>query len=283
MSRLRRRSPWRPRRSRRAPRETQMARPNVFTIPAGVRFLDTLVGALLDGRLITGFDAGAPFALADTTIYLPTRRAARAIRESFLRHLGRPLLLPRIRTLGDLDEDEAAIAGLDGPRIPARRLRIGAPTDPNPAGARVVRATGAASCGAAGRGVDRAGVPGRRGTSRRTRLPASWTRWARTRRHGVGLREKVPADLARYWDITLDVPADRHGGLAQHLNERGMIDPGTRRDLTDSPRGGAAFPRRARALRSSGRVPPARCRPPPRSLPRSRGSRMAPWSSRVST
>ena len=95
-----------------------MARPNVFTIPAGVRFLDTLVGALLDGRLITGVDAGAPFALADTTIYLPTRRAARAIRESFLRHLGRPLLLPRIRTLGDLDEDEAAIAGLDGPEFP---------------------------------------------------------------------------------------------------------------------------------------------------------------------
>ena len=52
-----------------------------------------------------------PFALADVTLYLPTRRAARAIRESFLDQLGRPLLLPRIRTLGDIDEDDLASDG----------------------------------------------------------------------------------------------------------------------------------------------------------------------------
>ncbi len=85
-----------------------MERRNVFTIPPGAPFLDTLVEALLDGRLIEDFRPAEPFALADVTLYLPTRRSARAIRARFLARLGRPLLLPRIRTLGDIDEDEAS-------------------------------------------------------------------------------------------------------------------------------------------------------------------------------
>src|SRR5687767_176523 len=96
-----------------------MQHPNVFTIPPGAPFLDTLVGALLDGKLIEGFRVDDPFALADVTLYLPTRRAARAIRERFLAHLGRPLLLPKIRTLGDIDEDESATLDLDTPELPA--------------------------------------------------------------------------------------------------------------------------------------------------------------------
>src|SRR5260370_172843 len=96
-----------------------MGPPNVFTIPPSVPFLDALVAALLDGRLIPGFDPRAPFALADTTIYLPTRRAARAIRESFLARLGRPLLLPRIRTLGDFDEDEPSLLEPEAADLPA--------------------------------------------------------------------------------------------------------------------------------------------------------------------
>ena len=93
---------------------------NVFTIPAGAPFLDTLVGAILDGRLTPGIAAGDPFALADVTLYLPTRRAARAIRESLLTTFGRPLLLPKIRTLGDIDEDEAEPAA-EGARNCRRR------------------------------------------------------------------------------------------------------------------------------------------------------------------
>ena len=114
-------APSRPRtrRSRPAPREAgRCAAPNVFTIPPGAPFLDTLVAALLDGRLIAGFRADDPFALADVTLYLPTRRAARAIRERFLARLGRPLLLPQIRTLGDIDEDEAELLDLDAAELP---------------------------------------------------------------------------------------------------------------------------------------------------------------------
>ena len=58
------------------------------------------------------------FDLADVTLYLPTRRAARAIRETFLRRLGPAVLLPKIRTLGDLDEDEAAILDLGTAELP---------------------------------------------------------------------------------------------------------------------------------------------------------------------
>ncbi len=45
-------------------------------------------------------------ALADVTIYLPTRRAARSIAEIFARAAGGAALLPDFRPLGDVDEDE---------------------------------------------------------------------------------------------------------------------------------------------------------------------------------
>ena len=49
-----------------------------------------------------------PLVLPLTTIYLPTRRAARGLREAFLAESGgQALLLPRIRALGDPDEEEA--------------------------------------------------------------------------------------------------------------------------------------------------------------------------------
>src|SRR6185312_7042860 len=46
------------------------------------------------------------FALPETIIYLPTRRAARTFGEAFARVLGGAALLPQFRALGDADEDE---------------------------------------------------------------------------------------------------------------------------------------------------------------------------------
>lgn len=87
-----------------------MSRPapaRVFSIPAGIPFLDTLAGALLDGTLVPGFRPGGdPLALADATIYVPTRRAARALRSIFVERCeGRAAILPTVRPLGDIDED----------------------------------------------------------------------------------------------------------------------------------------------------------------------------------
>ncbi|WP_421915016.1 double-strand break repair protein AddB [Mesorhizobium sp.] len=82
----------------------------VFSIPPGAPFLPTLAEALLGGRLVPGFSFdGDPLALADVTIYVPTRRAARALRGVFVDLLGgRSAILPVIRPLGEFDEDEAA-------------------------------------------------------------------------------------------------------------------------------------------------------------------------------
>ena len=67
-----------------------------------------------------------PLATARGLILLPTRRAARALAEAFLRASGgRSLLLPRITALGALDEAPLALAGaLDLPPAvePAHRL-----------------------------------------------------------------------------------------------------------------------------------------------------------------
>src|SRR5689334_13012758 len=87
-------------------------RPRVFTIPAAVPFLPTLIEALKDGRLIGGFpDPADPLALSHATLFLPTRRACALAREAFLDVLKKDAaVLPRIVPLGDIDEDELAFA-----------------------------------------------------------------------------------------------------------------------------------------------------------------------------
>jgi ATP-dependent helicase/nuclease subunit B len=89
------------------------ARPRVFTIPPSAPFLPTLARAMLAGDLPTpGGRKPDPLSLPQATIYLPTRRAVRALREAFLEVSGgKAVLLPSIRTLGDPDEDAAIIFG----------------------------------------------------------------------------------------------------------------------------------------------------------------------------
>ncbi len=83
------------------------ATPRVASIPPGVPFLDTLVDELLSGRLVPGIpDSSDPLALARATILLPTRRAVRALSDVFLARGGPALLLPRMRPIGETDEDE---------------------------------------------------------------------------------------------------------------------------------------------------------------------------------
>ncbi|MDP3407529.1 double-strand break repair protein AddB [Bosea sp. (in: a-proteobacteria)] len=85
---------------------------NLFTIPAGAPFLDVLAQAMLAGRFGAVHDPDDPAAIARTTLYLPTRRAARAFAACLSDKLdGRPLLLPRIMPLGDVDEAETALIG----------------------------------------------------------------------------------------------------------------------------------------------------------------------------
>src|ERR1700749_3161236 len=84
----------------------------VFSVPVSVPFLRSVIAALLDGRLVDGFEArNHPEKLAQATLYLPTRRAGRMAREIFLDELkADAAVLPRIVALGDIDEDELAFA-----------------------------------------------------------------------------------------------------------------------------------------------------------------------------
>ena len=93
----------------------------VFSIPFGVSFLDALTDALLEGPLGALIDfAGDPLTLAQATLYVPTRRAGRALAAKLAERLrGRTTVLPRIVPLGETDAlelswlaDPSADAGL---------------------------------------------------------------------------------------------------------------------------------------------------------------------------
>lgn len=74
--------------------------PSVWTIAAGTPFARTLVQGLLDRF---GND---PLTLADVTLLLPNRRAARTVQSEFLRAVdARATLLPKLSVLGEDDED----------------------------------------------------------------------------------------------------------------------------------------------------------------------------------
>ncbi len=82
----------------------QRATPCLYNIPAGTSFADALAGGLLSrwSEDLLG--------LSRVTLLLPTRRACRTLQEAFLRaSAGRPLLLPRLMPLGDLDAEELAL------------------------------------------------------------------------------------------------------------------------------------------------------------------------------
>lgn len=81
----------------------------LYTIPPDVSFVDALAAGVLARY---GAD---PVTLAGLTILLPNRRACRSLRDAFLRKSdGKPLLLPAIRPIGDVDED-ALLLGINAP------------------------------------------------------------------------------------------------------------------------------------------------------------------------
>lgn len=89
----------------------------VYTIAPGLSFVDVLAAGLLERA---GHD---PLRLSEATVLLPTRRAIRALKDAFLKHVGEEgqggaLLLPRLLALGDLDEEELILSGGLGAEIP---------------------------------------------------------------------------------------------------------------------------------------------------------------------
>ncbi len=87
--------------------DSEKAYPNLYNIAAGQDFLTALARGLYDEATRT--DLFGPCDLGDIRLLLPTRRAARQLANAFIdiaEAQGRDaVLLPRIETLGDLDDE----------------------------------------------------------------------------------------------------------------------------------------------------------------------------------
>ncbi|MBV8535800.1 MAG: double-strand break repair protein AddB [Alphaproteobacteria bacterium] len=185
----------------------------VFNIPTGVAFLDALAEGILSR------DGDSPLALSRVTVLLPTRRACRALRDAFLRRTeGRPTLLPRLRPVGDVDDDELAIAGDEGgldlaPSIPPlRRLLV------------LARAILA---------LERAA--GERTPPQAVDLAAELARLldqVQTERLGFARLEKlVPEEHAEHWRRTIKFLEILTENWPKILETEGGLDPTERRNL----------------------------------------------------
>ncbi len=94
-----------------------MAR-RVFTIAPGAPFLASFVEALLADEIIPDFSRLAPLDVAQTTIYVPTQRAKRALAVEFARIVDKPaLILPRILPLGGMEDENAALLEPGDPQL----------------------------------------------------------------------------------------------------------------------------------------------------------------------
>ncbi|QHO73177.1 double-strand break repair protein AddB [Bradyrhizobium sp. CCBAU 051011] len=202
----------------------------IFSVPLSVPFLRTVIAALVDGRLVGGFEARKdPLNLARATLYLPTRRAGRLAREIFLDELKTDAaILPRIVALGDIDEDELAfaegseqfsgVAPLDiPPRLGEleRRLTLAhlvAAWAKSPVSAPLVVGGPASTLALAGdlaRLMDDMVTRG-----------VAWE----------ALDRLVPDQFDKYWQHSLEFLRIARKAWPEHLKEIGRIEPAERRD-----------------------------------------------------
>jgi ATP-dependent helicase/nuclease subunit B len=203
----------------------------VFSVPLSVPFLRSVIAALIDGRLVDGFEArNNPAQLADATLYLPTRRAMRVAREVFLEELDRDAaVLPRIVALGDIDEDELTFAD------ETEQLSGRAPLDiPPKLGELERRLTLARLVAAWAKGEVLAPlVVG--GPASTLALASDLARLIDDMvTRGVdwnALDGLVPDQLDQYWQHSLQFLKIARESWPNHLAEIGKIEPAARRDL----------------------------------------------------
>ncbi|MCX7353616.1 MAG: double-strand break repair protein AddB [Alphaproteobacteria bacterium] len=192
--------------------------PHVFSIPAGVPFLDALARGLLAEF------AGKPEALSQVRIFLPTRRSVRTLSEAFLRQSeGAALLLPRLTPLGDVDADDLLLTasedeGFEGAELPPalpemrRRLLL----------ARLIET------------FERRTTGQKRGADHALRLAAELARLldrVETERLGFDrLASLVPAEYAAHWRVTLDFLRIVTEHWPAVLDAENAFDPAQRRN-----------------------------------------------------
>ena len=204
--------------------------PNVFTIPGTSPFLETLHEALVAGRLIDNWDPEDPLAWSDLTILVPTRRAGRAFRDLFLqRSRSEAVILPRIRPIGDVDEDlpeletddadpaiKPAISNFDR-HLGLTKLVMGwtRALQGKPGAAAPIRVP-ASPADAAWLAQDLAALMDQVATEE-----VPWS----------GLHDLVPDDHAAYWQLSLAFLQIATDAWPNYLKERGLLAQAERRSL----------------------------------------------------
>lgn len=192
----------------------------LYTIPSGAAFVDALAAGILAEC------DGEPLTLARYTILLPTRRAGRALREAFLRVTGgRPLLLPRMQAIGDVEPDVAFFGeapGLDSADLPPaiseqRRLLLLARRilewNADPVSRRREAMTPDHAVRLAGE------------------LARLIDRVQTEQLSFAALQSLVPLELARHWQLTLDFLQLVTRDWPEILAAEGCLDPAERRNL----------------------------------------------------
>jgi ATP-dependent helicase/nuclease subunit B len=188
---------------------------NIYNIPAGIPFARVLAAELLRRA------GDSPHELPQTRILLPTRRACRTLRDAFLDITGgKPLLLPRMQPLGDVDEEELSLT-LTGPEAEALRAipPAIAPLQRQMLLARLVMGADGFS----------------HGPAHALQLAQALARLI-DRIHTEGLRMEdlpllVPEDFAAHWQVTLKFLSVISHAWPAVLRSMGMVDGAQRRSI----------------------------------------------------
>ncbi|ODR99832.1 hypothetical protein AUC68_01450 [Methyloceanibacter methanicus] len=200
--------------------------------------------------------------MPQTTIYLPTRRAARTLREAFLEESGgEAMLLPRILALGHADEDEALI--LDADRFEDADTSLGRPAiEPTARLMALMRMILAWA-----KGAGRAGPAGLQGPLPMTAAQAAALAadlanlmdMAESEEADLGALETlVPDDLAAHWAETVAFLTILTEQWPAFLREAGLVSPVGRRNALmaqETERLAGGSPHSVIAAGSTGTVP----------------------------
>ncbi|WP_339633209.1 double-strand break repair protein AddB [uncultured Sneathiella sp.] len=199
-----------------------MAKPakksTVLNIPAEFGFVDVMAKELLRRH------GANTRSLSEITVLTTTRRAARALQKAFLRETaGRPMMLPRMRPIGDVEEDELLLEsdmGIGG--VGEKLLALPPAIDPLRRQlllSRLIQARNDSSGGLA----EAAG------------LASALARFLdQVQTEGLDLKDLknlVPSEYAEHWQITLEFLEILSLNWPAILTAEGAVDPALRRDL----------------------------------------------------
>ncbi len=192
-----------------------MSKAKVYNIPAGAPFAKVLARYVLEEA------QKRDIPLPSIRILLPTRRACRTVREAFLQLTnGKPLLLPQLQPLGDVDEEELSFALSGNAELKAQ---LDLPPSLSPLKRRVLLA----------RAIEK--VPQfRAGFDQALKLADALGHFMdqiyTENLDMAALADLVPADFAAHWQITLDFLKILSEAWPAILIENRVIDAADRRN-----------------------------------------------------